>query len=144
MEIKIINKSHHPLPEYSTANSSGMDLRAFIHEKVVLKPLERVIIPTGLFIELPVGYEAQIRPRSGLALKYGITVLNTPGTIDNDYRGEIKVILINLSDETYEIYDGDRICQMIVSKYEKVVLIEKSNLNNTFRGDGGFGHTGRD
>lgn len=142
MEIKIINKSHHPLPEYSTEFSAGMDLRAFLKDKVILKPFSRKLIPTGLFIELPQGYEAQIRPRSGLAIKHGITVLNTPGTIDSDYRGEINVILINMSNEDFEINDGDRICQMIVSKYEKVRFRINNSLNPSGRGAGGFGHTG--
>ncbi len=142
MEIKIINKSHHPLPEYSTEFSAGMDLRAFLKEKIILKPFSRKLIPTGLYIELPCGYEAQIRPRSGLAIKHGITVLNSPGTIDSDYRGEINVILINLSNEDFEINDGDRICQMIVSKYEKVRLRSNDSLNPSDRGVGGFGHTG--
>ena len=123
--------------------SSGLDLRASLDESVVLKPFERILVPTGLFIELPEGYEAQIRPRSGLAIKKGVTVLNTPGTIDADYRGEIKVILINLSQESVVIEDGERICQMIVATYEKVDWIEVDKLNETKRGDGGFGHTGK-
>jgi len=143
MEIKLSNKSNNPLPEYSTFNSAGMDLRAFLKEKIILKPFERVLIPTGLYIELPKGYEAQIRPRSGLALKYGITVLNTPGTIDSDYRGEIGIILINLSNEEFEINNGDRICQMIISRHETIVIQEVSELNSSERGKGGFGHTGR-
>jgi len=143
MEIKIVNKSQNELPAYSTIHSAGMDLRANLTEPVVLKPLERKLIPTGLFIELPVGYEAQIRPRSGLALKRGITVLNSPGTIDADYRGEICVILINLSGEEFVIENGERICQMVVASHETVEwqLVEK--LEETKRGEGGFGHTGK-
>jgi dUTP pyrophosphatase len=143
MEIKIVNKSQNELPAYSTIHSAGMDLRANLIEPVVLKPLERKLIPTGLFIELPVGYEAQIRPRSGLALKKGITVLNSPGTIDADYRGEICVILINLSGEEFVIENGERICQMVVASHETVEwqLVEK--LEETKRGEGGFGHTGK-
>lgn len=143
MEVKIVNKSHHSLPDYSTEYSAGMDLRAFLSEKVVLKPMERILVPTGLFIELPLGYEVQIRPRSGLALKHGVTVLNTPGTIDSDYRGEIGVILVNLSDVDFIINDGDRICQMILSKHEKINWSEMVTLNETSRGIGGFGHTGK-
>jgi len=143
MEVKFVNKSNNPLPEYSTKKSAGMDLRAFIKEKVIIRPFQRVLIPTGLYIEIPPGYEAQIRPRSGLALKYGITVLNTPGTIDSDYRGEIGVILINLSQENFEINNGDRICQMIVAKHETADIIEVNVLNVTQRGEGGFGHTGK-
>lgn len=142
MEVKIVNKSNNPLPEYKTVQSAGMDLRAFIAEPIVLKPLERKLIPTGLYIALPDGYEAQIRPRSGLALKNGITVLNTPGTIDADYRGEIGVILINLSDTEFTIESGDRICQMVIQKIEQPEMIEVSVLDETERGDGGFGHTG--
>ena len=143
MEVKIVNKSQNELPAYSTIHSAGMDLRANLNEHVVLKPLERKLIPTGLFIELPVGYEAQIRPRSGLALKKGITVLNSPGTIDADYRGEICVILINLSGEEFVIENGERICQMVVASHETVEwqLVEK--LEETKRGEGGFGHTGK-
>jgi len=143
MEIKIVNKSNNPLPEFATENSAGVDLRAFIPEPVVLKPLERKLIPTGLFIELPVGYEAQIRPRSGLALKHGITVLNTPGTIDSDYRGEICVILINLSNDEFIVNSGERICQMIISKHEHVSFKLVEQLSETTRGAGGFGHTGK-
>lgn len=143
MLIKIVNKSDNPLPEYSTRMSSGLDLRASLDGSVVLKPFERILVPTGLFIELHEGYEAQIRPRSGLAIKKGVTVLNTPGTIDADYRGEIKVILINLSQESVVIENGERICQMIVASYEKVDWIEVDKLNETKRGDGGFGHTGK-
>ncbi|MCK4662678.1 MAG: dUTP diphosphatase [Bacteroidales bacterium] len=143
MKVKIVNKSKHNLPSYSTSLSAGMDLRANIEENVILKPLERKLIKTGLFIELPEGYEAQIRPRSGLAIKSGITVLNTPGTIDADYRGEIGIIVINLSSDEYEIKDGERICQMIISKHEHVKLEEVEILDETIRGAGGFGHTGK-
>lgn len=143
MKIKIINNSKHNLPEYQTENSAGLDLRANIDKEILLKPLERNVVPTGLFIELPIGYEAQIRPRSGLAAKHGITVLNTPGTIDSDYRGEIKVILVNLSNNDFVINDGERICQMIISKHEKAEWVEVTKINDTERGDGGFGHTGK-
>ncbi len=143
MKIKIVNKSKHRLPAYETELSAGMDLRANISEPVTLKPLERTLIKTGLFIELPEGYEAQIRPRSGLAYKHGITVLNTPGTIDADYRGEIGIILVNLSSEEFIIEDGERICQMIIAKHEKAELTEVKTLNKTKRGAGGFGHTGK-
>ncbi len=143
MVIKIVNESNNPLPQYSTEFSAGMDLRAFLNEPVVLKPFERKLIPTGLFIELPKGYEAQIRPRSGLAVKKGITVLNSPGTIDADYRGEIKVILINLSNEDFIIENGERICQMIVASHETVQWKEAEVLSVTQRGEGGFGHTGK-
>jgi dUTP pyrophosphatase len=143
MKINIINKSNNQLPKYETVASAGMDLRAFIEKDIVLKPLERVLIPTGLFIELPVGYEAQIRPRSGLAFKYGLTVLNTPGTIDADYRGEIKVILVNLSQENFTIKSGERVCQMVIAKHEQAALIEVNVLGDTDRGAGGFGHTGK-
>ncbi len=143
MKIKIVNKSKHSLPEYSTNNSAGMDLMANIENSVKLKPLERALIPTGLFIELPAGYEAQIRPRSGLAVRHGITVLNTPGTIDADYRGEICVILINLSNDIYTIKDGERISQMIISRHEKVEWDLVEVLEETVRGEGGFGHTGK-
>ena len=142
MKVKIINKSQNQLPEYSTEWSSGLDLRANIQEPVTLKSLERTLIPTGLFIELPEGYEAQIRPRSGLTLKKGITVLNTPGTIDADYRGEIGIIVINLSNETVEITTGERICQMVISRVEKIELEEVNEINDTPRAAGGFGHTG--
>ena len=142
MKLKIVNSSDNPLPIYETSGSAGMDLRAQLSEPVMLKPLQRALIPTGLFIELPDGYEAQVRPRSGLALKKGVTVLNSPGTIDSDYCGEIKVIMINLSNETTIINTGERIAQMIISKYEKVVLKEVDELNETERGEGGFGHTG--
>ncbi|MDU1890136.1 MAG: dUTP diphosphatase [Dysgonomonas sp.] len=143
MEIKIINKSHHPLPEYATPYSAGVDLRASIDTPVKLAPLERTLIPTGLYIELPQGYEAQIRPRSGLALKHGITVLNSPGTIDADYRGEIRVILVNLSNEEFVINDGERICQMVIAEHSQVRWIETETINETERGAGGFGHTGK-
>jgi dUTP pyrophosphatase len=143
MEIKIVNKSNNKLPEYSTELSAGMDLRASLTEPVVLKPLERKLIPTGLFVEIPAGFEAQIRPRSGLALKKGITVLNSPGTIDADYRGEVGIILINLSNEDFVVESGERICQMIIASHETVQwnLVEK--LEETERGQGGFGHTGK-
>lgn len=143
MEIKIINKSTNKLPEYETDHSAGMDLRAFLTAEINLKPLERVLVPTGLYIELPKGYEAQIRPRSGLALKKGITVLNTPGTIDSDYRGEIGIILINLSKEDFVIKNGERICQMIINKHESALWNEVKILEETDRGAGGFGHTGK-
>jgi dUTP pyrophosphatase len=142
MKVKIINKSQHKLPEYSTLFSAGMDLYASLDEPITLKPLERVLIGTGLFIELPVGYEAQIRPRSGLAIKKGITVLNSPGTIDADYRGEIQVILVNLSSEPFVVGNGERICQMIVAKHERVEWETTKELNSSIRGSGGFGHTG--
>ncbi|MBP5423511.1 MAG: dUTP diphosphatase [Paludibacteraceae bacterium] len=143
MEVKIINKSKHALPNYATAQSAGMDLRANLDSPIVLNPLERVLVPTGIYIALPDGYEAQIRPRSGLAAKHGITVLNTPGTIDADYRGEIKVILVNLSKDPFTIEDGERICQMIVAQYKQVSWKEVDVLDETERGEGGFGHTGK-
>jgi dUTP pyrophosphatase len=143
MKIRIVNKSAHPLPAYETAHSAGMDLRAFTSEPVTLKPLERRLIPTGLYIELPVGCEAQVRPRSGLALKHGVTVLNSPGTIDADYRGEIGVILVNLSDREFTVNDGDRIAQMIIAVHAKAELIETEEIDMTERGVGGFGHSGR-
>ncbi len=143
MKIKIVNQSAHSLPEYATSLSAGMDLRANIQENITLKPLERKLVPTGLFIELPQGYEAQIRPRSGLAIKKGITVLNSPGTIDADYRGEICVILINLSNEDFIIENGERICQMVISAHSQVEWVEVKVLNETERGAGGFGHTGK-
>ena len=142
MKLKIVNTSDNPLPEYETIGSAGVDLRAQLQEPVMLKPLQRALIPTGLYIELPDGHEAQVRPRSGLALKKGVTVLNSPGTIDSDYRGEIKVIMINLSNETTVINTGERIAQLIVAKYEKVQFKEVDELNETERGEGGFGHTG--
>ena len=143
MKIKIVNKSKHPLPKYQTALSAGMDLYANIEESVTLKPLERKLISTGLLIELPQGFEAQIRPRSGLAIKNGITVLNTPGTIDADYRGEIGVILVNLSAEAFTINNGDRIAQMVIAKHETAVWDEVAELSETDRGAGGFGSTSK-
>ena len=140
--VQIVNKSHHPLPEYATTGSSGMDIRAFLTSPITMAPMERVLIPTGLFLALPENWEAQIRPRSGLAIKQGLTCLNTPGTIDADYRGELKVILINLSNEAQLISDGDRIAQMVFQKVEQAELILVNNINETARGDGGFGHTG--
>ncbi|MCT4589268.1 MAG: dUTP diphosphatase [Carboxylicivirga sp.] len=140
--VQIINKSKHQLPAYSTEHSAGMDLRANVEGPVLLKPLQRVLIPTGLYIQLPEGHEAQIRPRSGLAAKFGVTVLNTPGTIDADYRGEIKVILVNLSNDDFTINDGERICQMVIAEYAKVKLQEVEVLEESVRGSGGFGHTG--
>jgi len=142
MKIKIINKSAHKLPHYETGASAGMDLRANISTSVTLKPLERSIIKTGLFIELPVGFEAQVRPRSGLAAKKGITVLNAPGTIDADYRGEIGVILVNLSNQPFVIENGERIAQLVISKHERAVWVEVEELSETTRGEGGFGSTG--
>ena len=142
MQVKIVNQSKHPLPEYATHHSAGMDLRANIDHPITLQPMERQLIPTGLFIELPIGYEAQIRPRSGLAFKYGLSIVNAPGTIDSDYRGEVKVLLINLSDSPFVIHDGERICQMVVTAHERVVWEETTSLNESSRGDGGFGHTG--
>jgi len=142
MKIKIINNSKNPLPNYETAASAGMDLRANLEESITLKPLERQLIPTGLSIELPVGYEAQIRPRSGLAYKFGISIVNSPGTIDADYRGEIKVLLVNLSSEDYLVSHGDRIAQMIVAAHETVEWETTENLSETDRGAGGYGHTG--
>ena len=143
MKVKIINKSHHPLPAYATEQSAGLDLRANIDAPIELKPLERCLVPTGLFMALPKGYEAQVRPRSGLAIKKGIGVLNSPGTIDADYRGEICIILVNLSSEKFIIEDGERIAQMVVSKFEQVQWDEVDVLDETERGDGGFGHTGK-
>jgi dUTP pyrophosphatase len=143
MNIRIINRSHHPLPAYATALSAGMDLRANLDTPITLRPLERCLVPTGLFIALPQGYEAQVRPRSGLALKKGITVLNTPGTIDADYRGEIGVILVNLSQEDFVINDGERIAQMVVARHETVTWEAVEDLDETERGAGGFGHTGK-
>ena len=143
MNIRIINRSHHPLPAYATALSAGMDLRANLDTPITLRPLERCLVPTGLFIALPQGYEAQVRPRSGLALKKGITVLNTPGTIDADYRGEIGVILVNLSNEDFVINDGERIAQMVVARHETVEWEAVETLDKTERGAGGFGHTGK-
>ena len=143
MKIKIVNKGHQPLPTYATEQSAGMDLRANIGEyPIILKPLERKLIPTGLHIALPVGYEAQVRPRSGLALKKGITVLNTPGTIDADYRGEIGVVLINLSNEDFVVEDGERIAQMVIARHEQGEFVSVEVLDETERGEGGYGHTG--
>ena len=143
MKIKIINKSHHPMPAYATPQSAGMDIRANLTEPVELKPFERKLIPTGLYIALPEGYEAQLRPRSGLALKHGLTLLNTPGTIDADYRGEIGVILVNLSTEPFTIADGERICQMVIATHAHVEGEAVETLAETERGAGGFGHTGK-
>jgi dUTP pyrophosphatase len=143
MKVRIVNRSGHKLPAYETEHAAGMDLRAMTEGPVTLKPLERKLIGTGLYIELPVGFEAQVRPRSGLAVKHGITVLNSPGTIDADYRGEIGVVLINLSDTEFTVNDGDRIAQMIISKHEKAEIIEASEISLTERGAGGFGHSGK-
>ncbi len=143
MLIKIVNKSDNPLPGYSTELSAGMDIRAFLKEEILLKPLQRALIPTGLYIQLPEGYEAQIRPRSGLALKHGISILNTPGTIDADYRGEIGVIIVNLSNDDFVIKSGERICQMVISKHETANWEQVEILDETARGAGGFGHTGK-
>lgn len=142
MNVQVINKSKHPLPAYATVASAGMDLRANLNEPIVLKPLQRCLVPTGLFMALPVGYEAQVRPRSGLAIKKGITVLNTPGTIDADYRGEICVILVNLSTEDFVIEDGERIAQMVIARHEQVEWQPVEVLEDTERGSGGFGHSG--
>ncbi len=142
MKVKIINKSNNPLPSYSTIGSSGMDLRAFIDDDITLKPLERTLIPTGIYISIPEGYEVQIRPRSGLSIKHAITLINCVGTIDSDYRGELKIPVVNLSNESYTISSGDRICQMVLQKYEKIEFIEVEILDETDRSDGGFGHTG--
>lgn len=142
VKLKIINKSHHPTPAYASEQAAGIDIRANIDTPIILKPLQRALIPTGLYIQLPKGYEAQIRPRSGLALKSGITVLNSPGTIDSDYRGEVGVILVNLSDQEFTINDGERICQMVVTKHEYAICVEVTELDQTKRGEGGFGHTG--
>lgn len=143
MKVQIVNQSTHPLPAYATSGSSGMDIRAFIPHPITLAPMERGLFPTGLFLEIPEGFEAQVRPRSGLAIKQGITCLNTPGTIDADYRGEIKVILINLSNETQKIENGDRIAQLVFQKIEKIEWLETDKLGETVRSDGGFGHTGK-
>ena len=142
IQVKVINKGKQPLPAYATEQSAGMDLRADIEQPVTLKPLERRLIPTGLHIALPQGYEAQVRPRSGLALKHGITVLNTPGTIDADYRGEIGVVLVNLSDEDFVVNRGERVAQMVIAQYEQAVLQTVDTLDETERGEGGYGHTG--
>ncbi len=142
MQVKIVNQSKHATPQYATASSAGMDLRANLDESIILKPLERTLVKTGLFIELPVGYEAQVRPRSGLAFKKGITVLNSPGTIDADYRGEIGVILVNLSNENFLIEDGERVAQLVIAKHETIEWNEVNSLEETERGAGGFGSTG--
>ncbi|AMQ01427.1 Deoxyuridine 5'-triphosphate nucleotidohydrolase [Pedobacter cryoconitis] len=143
MKINIINKSGLALPQYETAHAAGMDMRAFVTEEIVIKPMQRVLVPTGLHIELPVGYEAQIRPRSGLAYKHGISIVNSPGTIDADYRGEIKVLLINLSDTDFVVNNGDRIAQMVISKHETITWESAEELSDTARGEGGYGHTGK-
>ena len=143
MKINIINNSHHPLPAYETAHAAGMDLRAFTPEQITIKPLQRLLVPTGLHIELSIGYEAQIRPRSGLAFKHGIGIVNSPGTIDADYRGEIKVLLVNLSDTEFVINDGDRIAQMVIAKHETISWETVEELSDTDRGAGGYGHTGK-
>ena len=143
MNVKIVNKSKHPLPAYETEASAGMDLRANLVEPLMLQPLQRELVSTGLFIELPVGYEAQIRPRSGLAIKSGISLVNTPGTIDADYRGEIKVVIINLSNEDFVLNDGERIAQMVINKVEQAQWVQVDTLSETTRGAGGFGHTGK-
>jgi dUTP pyrophosphatase len=144
MKIKIVNKSRHQLPAYSTVASAGMDLRANIDGEIMLKPMERALVKTGLYLEIPVGYEAQIRPRSGLAIKKGITIVNSPGTIDADYRGEVCIVLINLSNENFIIKDGERICQMVIAKHEKAEWLSVDKLLETDRGAGGFGHTGKE
>lgn len=143
MKIRIINKSHHPLPAYETAHAAGMDLRAYLEQPITLKPLERAMIPTGLFMEIPVGFEAQVRPRSGLAAKKGITVLNSPGTVDADYRGEIKVILVNLSNEEFVVNDGERIAQLVIAQHAQATWEITTELAETERGAGGFGSTGK-
>jgi len=143
LPVSIVNRSSHPLPAYATEGSSGLDLRAFLPEPITMASLQRVLVPTGLFIELPIGYEAQVRPRSGLALKQGITCLNTPGTIDADYRGEIKILLINLSTENCVIQDGDRIAQLVIQTVTQVTWVLVDTLNETSRAEGGFGHTGK-
>jgi dUTP pyrophosphatase len=143
MKINIINKSGLALPQYETAHAAGMDMRAFTPEEIVIKPMQRILVPTGLHIELPVGYEAQIRPRSGLAYKHGISIVNSPGTIDADYRGEIKVLLINLSDTDFVVNNGDRIAQMVIAKHETVSWENVEELSDTARGEGGYGHTGK-
>ena len=143
MEVKVVNKSRFDLPEYATVHSAGLDLCANITKDVVVDPLDRVIIPTGLFLEIPVGFEAQVRPRSGLAIKHGITVINSPGTIDADYRGEVKVGLVNISNEAYTIKPGERIAQMVFAKHETIKWLEVELLSDTDRGEGGFGHTGK-
>jgi len=143
MQIPIINKSKHPLPAYETEHAAGMDVRAHLNDPLVLKPMQRAMVPTGLFIELPVGYEAQVRPRSGLAAKKGVTVLNSPGTIDADYRGEIKVILVNLSQEDFIVEDGERIAQLVIARHERADWMETLSLTDSARGSGGFGSTGK-
>jgi dUTP pyrophosphatase len=143
MQVKVINKSSHALPAYETLHAAGLDLKAMLDESVVLKPMERKLIPTGIYMELEPGYEAQIRPRSGLAFKHGITVLNSPGTVDADYRGEVKVLLINLGQEEFVIQNGERIAQMIVAKHEQIEWVETNNLSETARGAGGYGSTGK-
>ncbi len=143
MQIKIINTSKHPLPEYQTAQAAGVDLRANLEEEITLQPLQRHLVGTGLFIELPIGYEAQIRPRSGLAAKHGITVINSPGTIDSDYRGEIKICLVNLSNDPFTIKDGERIAQMVIARHETAQFVLVTKLSETERGEGGHGHTGK-
>lgn len=143
MQVSIVNKSHHPFPAYATSQSAGMDLRANIDNPITLRPLERALIPTGLYVALPQGYEAQVRPRSGLAMKRGITVLNSPGTVDADYRGEIGVILVNLSNEDFVVEDGERIAQLVIARHEVVEWDEVEVLDETARGAGGFGHTGK-
>lgn len=143
MKIQIINKSHHQLPQYATIQSAGVDLRANLSEPIVLAPMQRALIPTGLYISLPAGYEAQVRPRSGLAIKKGITVLNSPGTIDADYRGEICIILINLSQEEFVVNDGERVAQMVIARHEQAEWVEVEALDETERGAGGFGHSGK-
>lgn len=142
VSVKIINKSRHEMPAYATSQSAGMDLRANIDEAVTLRPMQRQLIPTGIFMALPPGFEAQVRPRSGLAFKYGITVLNTPGTIDSDYRGELKVLLVNLSDKDFTVNDGERVAQMVIARHEKAQIVAVEELDDTERGAGGYGHTG--
>lgn len=143
MKINIINKSGLTLPQYETAHAAGMDMRAFVPEEIVIRPMQRMLVPTGLYIELPIGYEAQIRPRSGLAYKHGISIVNAPGTIDADYRGELKVLLINLSDTDFVVNNGDRIAQMVIAKHETVSWESVEELSDTARGEGGYGHTGK-
>ena len=144
MKLNIVNKSNNAMPAYETVNSAGMDLRAYLPDgQMVIKPMQRALVPTGLFMEIPVGYEGQVRPRSGLAIKSGITVLNSPGTIDADYRGEVKVILINLSENDFVIKSGDRIAQLVIAKHEQMEVVEVQTLSETERGAGGFGHTGK-
>lgn len=142
MKVKVINRSNHPLPEYATPLAAGMDVRAFLDQPIVLKPLERAMVPTGLYLEIPAGYEVQVRPRSGLAAKKGITVLNSPGTIDADYRGEVRVILVNLSNEAFTVEDGERIAQLVLARHERAEWEETDELSASSRGEGGFGSTG--